>query len=101
MYNIILLLKFVACFSISSLVLFLYYTLSAYVSNPRVEQKVRLMLSEVMAEEGVATIILTSLKIRPHIYIYNRHWADSGGNITKTSLRGLCYIKVALVKQYG
>lgn len=86
MYNIILLLKFVACFSISLLVLFLCYTLGAYVSNPRVEQKVRLMLSEVMAEEGVARIILMSLKIRPHIYIYNRHWADSGGNITKTSL---------------
>lgn len=97
MYNIILLLKFVACFSISLLVLFL----GAYVSNPRVEQKVRLMLSEVTADEGVSTIILTSLKIRPHIYIYNRHWADSGGNVTKTSLRGLCYIKVALVKQYG
>lgn len=39
MYNIILLLKSVACFSISLLVLFLCHTLGAYVSTPRVEQK--------------------------------------------------------------
>lgn len=70
MYNIILLLKFVACFSISLLVLFLCYTLGAYVSNPRVEQKVRLMLSEVTAEEGVSTIILTSLKKLDHTYTF-------------------------------